>query len=101
MGPVKQYVDEPVDGPLTLTVYPGANGSSLLYDDDGISFDHRDGAFMRLVMDWSDAERTLDLHLAPGTRMTPLPSRDIDVRLAGSKAVHRVRFDGQPVQLRL
>jgi alpha-glucosidase/alpha-D-xyloside xylohydrolase len=23
MGPVKQYVDEKVDGPLTLTVYPG------------------------------------------------------------------------------
>jgi alpha-glucosidase/alpha-D-xyloside xylohydrolase len=30
MGPVKQYVDEPVDGPLTLTVYPGASGSSFL-----------------------------------------------------------------------
>ena len=27
MGPVKQYTDEPVDGPLTLQVYPGADGA--------------------------------------------------------------------------
>ena len=101
MGPLKQYTDEPVDGPLTLTVYPGANGSSFLYDDDGVSFDHRDGAFMRLAMDWSDADRRLDLHLAPGSRMVPAASRDIEVRLAGSKAVRRIRFDGQPVQVRL
>jgi hypothetical protein len=33
--------------------------------------------------------------------MTPVASRDIEVRLAGAKAVHRVRFDGQPVQVRL
>jgi hypothetical protein len=52
-------------------------------------------------MDWSDAERTLDLHLAPGSRMVPASARDIDVRLAGSKSVHHVRFDGNPVQLRL
>jgi alpha-glucosidase (family GH31 glycosyl hydrolase) len=28
MGPVEQYVDEPVDGPLTITVYPGADTRS-------------------------------------------------------------------------
>jgi hypothetical protein len=33
--------------------------------------------------------------------MTPVPSRDIEVRLVGSKAAHRVRFDGKPVQVRL
>jgi alpha-glucosidase (family GH31 glycosyl hydrolase) len=101
LGPLKQYTDEPVDGPLTLTVYPGANGSSFLYDDDGRSFQHRAGAFMRLVMDWSDAERRLDLHLAPGSRMVPAAALDIEVRLAGTKAVRRIRFDGEPVQVKL
>jgi hypothetical protein len=33
--------------------------------------------------------------------MTPTASRDIEVRLAGSKAVRRIRFDGQPLQVRL
>ena len=35
LGPVRQYVDEPVDGPLTLVVYPGADGAFTLYEDDG------------------------------------------------------------------
>ncbi len=26
-GPIKQYVDEPVEGPLTVTVYPGTDGA--------------------------------------------------------------------------
>ena len=29
-GPVKQYVDEPVDAPLSVTIYPGANGAFSL-----------------------------------------------------------------------
>ena len=41
MGPVKQYVDEPVDGPLTVTVYPGADGAFAMYDDDGRTFEYR------------------------------------------------------------
>ena len=35
MGPVKQYTDEPVDAPLDVTVYPGADGAFTLYEDDG------------------------------------------------------------------
>ena len=27
LGPVKEYVDQPVDAPLTLVVYPGADGA--------------------------------------------------------------------------
>ena len=30
IGPVKQYTDEKVDGPLTLWVYPGADGACSL-----------------------------------------------------------------------
>ena len=33
LGPVRQYVDEPVDGPLTLVVYPGADGTASVYED--------------------------------------------------------------------
>ena len=46
LGPIKQYVDESVDAPLTLVVYPGADGSFMVYEDDGRSFDYRKGAWM-------------------------------------------------------
>jgi hypothetical protein len=31
LGPVKQYTEEKVDGPLTLQVCPGKDGDFLLY----------------------------------------------------------------------
>ncbi len=52
--PLKQYTDEPVDGPLTLHVYPGVDGASPLYEDDGRSFGYRKGQFMRIETRWDD-----------------------------------------------
>jgi alpha-glucosidase/alpha-D-xyloside xylohydrolase len=101
MGPVKQYVDEPTDEPLTLVVYPGADGDSSLYEDDGRSFEYRNGDWMRIAIQWRDGDRTLSLRLAPGARTrAPMPRR-IAVRLAGSTATRAVEFTGQPLAVRL
>src|SRR5262249_53403519 len=35
--PVQQHTAQTPDGPLTLTVYPGADGSAGVYEDDGLS----------------------------------------------------------------
>ncbi|MGH9174332.1 MAG: DUF5110 domain-containing protein, partial [Vicinamibacterales bacterium] len=101
LGPLKQYVDEPIDGPLTITVYPGADGTFAVYEDDGKTFDYRKGDWMRIAIAWTDARRLLTLRLAPGSRMRPPAERAIDVRVAGEKASPRVVFAGQPVELRL
>src|SRR5262249_9514338 len=50
LGPVKQYTAERVDQPDTLMIYPGANGSFALYEDDGKSFDYRKGAWTGVQM---------------------------------------------------
>jgi len=100
LGPIKQYVDEPVDGPLSVTVYPGANGAFTLYEDDGRTFNYRDGDWMRMAMTWNDAARTLTFALVPGSRMrTPL-RRLIEVRLAGSGPARQVTFAGRPIEVR-
>jgi alpha-glucosidase (family GH31 glycosyl hydrolase) len=101
MGPVRQYVDEPVEGPLTLVVYPGADGTSSVYEDDGRSFDYRKGQFMRIAVAWRDEGRRLTLTLAPGSRMLPPGTRNIEVVIAGQTAGKPVRFNGKPVEVRL
>jgi alpha-glucosidase (family GH31 glycosyl hydrolase) len=101
LGPVRQYVEQPVDGPLTLTVYPGSDGASSLYEDDGKSFAYRKGAFMRIAMAWRDADRRLSLRLAPGSRMLPPARRGIDVRVAGEKSIRRLVFEGRPIEVNL
>ena len=100
-APIKQYVDEPIDGPLTVVVYPGADGAFTLYEDDGKTFDYRRGAWMRVEMKWNDAARRLTLRLAPGSRMLPPARRAIDVRVAGEKETRSVVFAGQAVVVNL
>ena len=100
IGPVKQYVQEPVAAPLTLLVAPGADAASTWYEDDGISFDYRQGAFMRVAMQWREARRELTMRLAGG-RVLPPATREVVVRVAGEKTTAAVTFAGRDVQVRL
>ena len=100
MGPVKQYTEEKVEGPLTLWVPPGADGAFSLYEDDGNTFDFRKGVFMRLNMVWNDQQRRLSLRLGNGSKMLAPMKRNIVVRLAGSQQTKDVVFDGRPVEVR-
>jgi alpha-glucosidase (family GH31 glycosyl hydrolase) len=54
-----------VNEPTTIRVYPGANGRFAIYDDDGESFDYREGKFTRMLCEWSDANRTLTVRHDP------------------------------------
>lgn len=101
MGPIKQHAEEPNAEPLAFTVFPGASGTSFLYDDDGRSFEHRRGEFMRMIIEWNDGQRRLDLRLAPGSRMIPPAPREIDVRMSGQRETRRVRFSGEPLTIQL
>lgn len=100
-GPVKQYVDEPVAGPLNVVIYPGANGAFSTYEDDGRTFDYRKGAWMRTSLEWNDSTRVLSVRLAPGSRMLPPARRTIDVRLAGETRSRTAVFEGKPITVRL
>ena len=97
LGPVKQYTSEKVDAPTQVTIYPGADGSFLLYEDDGISFDYRKGAWMGMELNWADARRTLTLRLAPRSRMLPPAHRKFEVRVENSSRT--IVFDGKPLDI--
>ena len=90
LGPVKQYVDEAVDAPLEVVVYPGADGAFAIYEDDGKTFDYRKGAWMRTAMTWNDATRTLSIRLAPKSRMLP-PAKRADRRPSRRRQGHAPR----------
>jgi alpha-glucosidase/alpha-D-xyloside xylohydrolase len=99
LGPVKQYTGEKVDAPLTLQIYPGANGVFTLYEDDGITFDYRKGEWMKIQIAWNDSRRRLTLRLLPASRMLAPLRRNIEVRLAPGKASRAVVFSGRPLEL--
>jgi alpha-glucosidase/alpha-D-xyloside xylohydrolase len=98
---VKQYTSEPSDAPLTIAVFPGADGAFTMYEDDGMSFDYRKGDWMGLAMQWTNATRRLTLSLAPGSRMRPPARRPIEIRVAGATRVVTVTFTGAPLNVTL
>jgi alpha-glucosidase/alpha-D-xyloside xylohydrolase len=97
MGPVKQFTSQKVDGSLSVSIYPGADASFLLYEDDGASFNYRKGEWMGIQMNWDEAGKKLSLHLAPGSRMLTPEGRVFTVHLG--QATRSVTFEGKPAEV--
>lgn len=99
IGPVKQFVTEKSDQPLSVVVYPGADASFSLYEDDGKSFNYRAGEWMGIDMTWTDSQRTLALRLADGARMLSPAPRSLEVKLAPKGTTRVLSFTGDPMQI--
>ena len=96
-GPTKQFTSENVEGPLSARIYPGANASFLLYEDDGITFNYRSGQSMGIEMSWTEARQKFEMRLAPGSRMlSPEPRR---ITLHVGDATREVTFTGKPLEV--
>ena len=101
MGPVKQYVREKVNGPLTLKVHPGTSGESFLYADDGESFAYEHGDFARLSLNWDDGSRKLTIARAAGSKKVWPEFSSIEVEMPSDRRPKRVKFAGEPVVVQL
>ncbi len=82
-GPVKQYWAEHSSEPVRLTVYPGADGTFQLYDDDGDGFAYEKGAYALVDLSWNDATRTLHYR---AVREGLLPAKELTVAVVGGEA---------------
>ncbi len=81
--PIRQFSGEEVSEPITLRIYPGADGRFTWYDDDGTSYAHEHGKFLRVECVWQDTDRRLALKPDPkGLNSTP---EAIRIELADSK----------------
>ena len=101
LGPVKQYTSETIGEPMTLQIYPGADGSATVYEDDGATFDFERGEWMGLEARWTDGPRRLELQLARGSKMRPPLTRRLRVRSVGSSELQDVMFSGAPTVLHI
>ncbi len=101
LGPVKQYVTQNSDQPLTLRVHPGASGESFLYADDGESFAYERGEFMRLRVEWNDGDRQLSLTLVPGSKKVWPGFNNIQVELPKGGEPKSIKFEGKPILVKL
>ncbi|MEO8885811.1 MAG: TIM-barrel domain-containing protein [Mucilaginibacter sp.] len=90
VDPVRQYTAEKVAGPTTLKIFTGADGSFILYEDDGSSQDYLKGKSPQIKIVWNDKEKILTL--APDKTKTP---RTFKVQLIPGKQIKLVHYTGQ------
>jgi len=99
--PLRQYMDEPVDGPTRIKVFSGADGEFTLYEDDGISLDYLEnrGTWTRIA--WNDDARRLTIEATPpaGTVNLDQGSRTFVVELLPGGETTTVEYDGQRAEV--
>jgi alpha-D-xyloside xylohydrolase len=66
LGREVQWTGEDPQGPLTIHVFPGADGAFALYEDQGEDMGYARGEFARIPLRWDDAARKLTIGVREG-----------------------------------
>ena len=61
LGPEMQWVGEKAWDNLELRIYPGADGSFTLYEDEGDSYNYEKGAYSVILFSWNEKTHTLTI----------------------------------------
>ncbi len=109
-GPEVQYSSEKPWDELEIRVYPGADGSFTLYEDEGDNYNYEKGQFSEIQFSWDEANHTLSIAPRKGNFKGMLQSRRFNVVLvtadsdAGDKPMKpskTVVYDGKTVEIQL
>ena len=79
MGPFVQYAAEKPADPIELRIYPGADGSFTLYEDENDNYNYEKGVYSTIAFHWNDAKRRLTIDARKGSFPGMLKERSFSV----------------------
>ena len=100
LGPEMQYVGEKAWDNLEMRIYPGADGTFTLYEDEGDSYNYEKGVHSTITFLWNDKSRTLTIGERKGEYPGMLKSRRFTVVLPNGNS-QTIDYDGQQKQIKL
>ena len=99
LAPEMQYVGEKSWNELEIRIYPGANGTFTLYEDEGDNYNYEKGKYATITFSWNDAKRTLTIGAQNGAYDGMLHQRKFNIVLTdGSSKV--VEYQGQETSVK-
>ena len=98
---MQQHVGETSNPDMTLTVYPGADGDFILYDDAGDGCGYEQGECARIALHWDDASRTLTFSARQGSYPGMPQTRQFLLRMAGWEKEVPVVYDRRAMSVKL
>ncbi len=100
LGPEMQYVGEKSWDNLEVRIYPGANGSFTLYEDEGDSYHYEKGVYSTIPFSWNDKSRTLTIGSRQGSYPGMLQQRQFTVVTPDGTST-TISYDGKEQTVRL
>ncbi len=107
MGPMVEYIGEQPEAPYEIRIYPGADASFTIYEDDGETYDYEKGEYATVELTWDDSARTLTIGDRKGDFPELVKTRKYRVVLAtpdaalgldeAKEGVWEIEYNGQPV----
>ena len=110
LGPDEEYADEKPNGPIEIRIYPGANGSFTLYNDEGNNYNYEKGEFSTIPVTWSETEHTLTIGSRTGHYPGMPHTISLHLFLAGAgkgftasfeAEGKSVQYDGSEIKIKL
>jgi alpha-D-xyloside xylohydrolase len=95
-GPFIQYASEKPADPIELRIYPGADGSFTLYEDENDNYDYEKGVYATIAFHWDDAKRQLTIDDRKGSFPGMLKERTFNVVIVGNDHGTGVETAGNP-----
>lgn len=100
MGPKVQYATEKKWDDLEVRVYPGANGSFVLYEDEFDNYNYEKGAYTEIEFLWNDAAKKLTINNRKGSFKGMLQNRKFTITLPDG-TTKSVVYKGKKTEVKL
>ena len=100
IGPDVQYTNEKKWNNLIINVYPGADGTFTLYEDEGDNYNYESGAYTEIQMKWNDTKRILTIDARKGEYNGMLTKRNFTIRTADGKE-KIITYSGKKINVKI
>ena len=110
MGPDMEYATEKKNDTIELRIYPGADGTFRLYEDENDNYNYEKGKFATIDFTWNNAQRLLTISDTKGSFDGMLKNRVFNVVLVNenhgidtrfTQADKSVTYTGKGLQVKL
>ena len=100
LGPEMQYTGEKPWDNLEIRLYPGADGTFMLYEDEGDTYNYERGIYSTIPFHWNDRSHTLTIGNRQGQYPGMLTNRKFTVVMPNGTS-QTVNYNGKEVTVQL
>nr|HPH47590.1 DUF5110 domain-containing protein [Chryseolinea sp.] len=94
LGPSVQYAEEKKWDDLEVRIYPGANGTFVLYEDENDNYNYEKGVYSTITFNWDDKKNRLTITDRFGNFPGMIQNRKFKIiKVSESKGVGAIQSD--------